>query len=253
MNATGNYELKIVAGDAALYQAAAKAIVDKIDTTFSEKNLFTIALSGGSAQHLYTLLTDDVSLRDRIPWANIHFFWGDERHVAPDHAESNFRMAYETMLSKIPVPPENIHRVHAEIADAEKAAAEYEQQIRSFFELQSGQIPRFDCVLLGMGPDGHTASLFPATAALHEKQRLVMANFVEKFQAYRITLTAHVINNAGIIIFVVSGENKAKTLKAVLKGEPQPELYPSQLIRPAHGKLLWLVEQSAAWPLSANK
>jgi 6-phosphogluconolactonase len=247
------HKIKIVAGETALYQTAADVIVERIAATLLEKEIFTIALSGGSAQNLYALLVNDASLRNRIPWAKIHFFWGDERHVAPNHADSNFRMANETMLSKVPVPPQNIHRVRAEAPDAGKAAAEYEQQIRAFFKLETGQYPCFDCVLLGMGPDGHTASLFPATAALHEKQRLVVANYVEKFQAYRITMTAAVLNNAGMVIFVVGGKKKAQTLKAVLEGEPQPDLLPSQLIRPSHGQLLWLVEQAAGSLLSLNK
>jgi len=252
MESTG-HEIKIVAGEKALYQAAGDVIVERITATLLKKEIFTIALSGGSAQNLYALLVNDASLRDQIPWAKIHSFWGDERHVAPKHVDSNFRMADETMLSKVPVPPQNIHRVRAEAPDAGKAAAEYEQQIRTFFKLQTGQYPCFDCVLLGMGPDGHTASLFPATAALHEKKRLVVANYVEKFQAYRITMTAPVLNNAGMVIFVVGGNNKAATLKAVLEGEPQPDLYPSQLIRPSRGQLLWLVEQAAASLLSLNK
>ena len=252
MRSTG-HEIKIVAGKTALYQMAADVIVERITATLLKKEIFTIALSGGSAQNLYALLVNDASLQDQIPWAKIHFFWGDERHVAPDHVGSNFRMANETMLSKVPIPPENIHRVRAEERDADKAAAEYEQQIREFFKLQTGQYPCFDCVLLGMGPDGHTASLFPATAALHEKQCLVVANYVEKFQTYRITMTAAVLNNAGMIIFVVGGNKKAQTLKAVLEGAPQPDLFPAQLIRPSHGKLLWLVEQSAAGLLSLDK
>jgi 6-phosphogluconolactonase len=252
MRSTG-HEIKIVAGETVLYQTAADVIIERITATLLKKEIFTIALSGGSAQNLYALLADDASLRDQIPWAKIHFFWGDERHVGPDHVDSNFRMANETMLSRVPIPPENIHRVRAEAPDAGKAAAEYEQQIRAFFKLQTGQYPSLDCVLLGMGPDGHTASLFPETAALQEKQRLVVANYVEKFQAYRITMTVPVINNAGMVIFVVGGKDKAQTLKVVLEGEPQPDLLPAQLIRPSHGKLLWLVEQSAAGLVSVNK
>jgi 6-phosphogluconolactonase len=253
MMKTIDREIKIIESETALYQTAADVIIETITATLAEKEIFTIALSGGSAKNLYALLADDASLRDRIPWADIHFFWGDERHVAPDHKDSNFRMANETMLSKVPIPPQNIHRVRAEDPDAGIAAADYEQQIRAFFKLHTGQYPSFDCVLLGMGPDGHTASLFPATAALQEKQRLAVANYVEKFDAYRITMTAPVLNNAGMVIFMVCGEKKAQTLKAVLEGEPQPDLFPAQLIRPSHGKLLWMVEQSAAGLLAVNK
>ena len=208
---------------------------------------FTIALSGGSTPSgLHALLANDPAVRDRLPWHHLHFFWGDERHVPPDHPQSNYRMAYDTLLSIAPVPAENIHRVPAEEPDAAVAAEKYEQELRAFFELEAGQLPRFDCILLGMGPDGHTASLFPATEALHETKRLVTANWVEKFKAYRITLTVPVLNRADLVIFLVSGADKAEALKAVLQGDYRPELFPAQLIQPGPEKLLWIVDRAAA-------
>ncbi len=134
-----------------------------------------IALSGGSTpKDLYTLLANDPKLREGIPWSKTHFFWGDERHVPPDHQESNYRMANEAMLSKVPVPQANVHRIKSENPDAAIAADDYERALRSFFQIRAGEFPRFDIVLLGLGPEAHTASLFPGTKALHEQQRLVV-------------------------------------------------------------------------------
>jgi 6-phosphogluconolactonase len=244
---SAKFNVQVVEDADALSRAAAAAIIGQITETLQEKEFSAIALSGGSTPKLlFTLLASDASFREQMEWDKIHFFWGDERHVPPDHLESNYRMTNEAMLSKVPVPEENIHRVRAEDPDASKVAVEYEQELISFFKLGAGELPRFDCVLLGMGPDGHTASLFPATTALNEQERLVVANWVEKFQAYRITMTAPVLNNAEDIIFLVSGEEKAETLREVLQGESQPDRLPSQLIQPTHGKLLWLVEQSTA-------
>ena len=206
-----------------------------------------MALSGGSTpKKMFAMLANDAALRNRMPWSRVHFFWGDERHVPPDHTDSNFRMTNEVMLSRVPVPPENIHRIRAENPDAGKAAEDYEQELREFFMLGPEQLPPFDCVFLGMGTDGHTASLFPGTKALQERKRLVVPNWVDKFQSYRITLTPPVLNNADLVIFLVSGEEKAQPLRTVLEGQKQPDRLPSQLIEPTHGKLLWLVDRAAA-------
>ena len=243
--------IQIVADVEAISRKAAEIIMGLMAETLNTKTHFSIALSGGSTpKSLFTLLADDVSLRTQVDWDKVHFFWGDERHVPPDHPDSNFRMAYEAMLSKVPVQETNIHRVRAEEQDASKAAEEYEDELRTFFNLKPGELPRFDCVLLGMGPDGHTASLFPGTEALSEQKRLVVSNWVKKFRTHRITLTAPAINNADCIIFLVSGEEKAEVLREVLEGENNPELFPSQLIKPNHGKLLWLVARSAAGKLN---
>jgi len=207
------------------------------------KGRFTVSLSGGSTPRgLYSRLAQDS--RD-LPWGKIYFFWGDERHVPPDDKDSNYRMVRETLLSQAPIPPENVFRMHAEEADAARVAEQYEQVIKKFFALKAGELPRFDLVLLGLGPDGHTASLFPHSAALQERSRLVVANWVEKFQHYRLTFTAPVINNAAEVMFLVSGAEKAAALRSVLKSDAPAEAFPAKLIQPAKGRLIWLLDRAA--------
>jgi 6-phosphogluconolactonase len=247
---TKSREIQIVENGEAVSRAAAEMIVSLALKKLKSEESFAVALSGGSTpKNMFAILANDAALRNQMPWDRVHFFWGDERHVAPDHTDSNYRMTNEAMLSRVPVPPENIHRIRAENPDAGKAAEEYEQELRGFFKLEMEQLPAFDCVFLGMGPDGHTASLFPGTKALHEPQRLVVSNWVAKLQSYRITMTTPVLNNADIVIFLVSGEEKAEPLRVVLEGQKQTDLLPSQLIEPTHGKLLWLVDQAAAGQL----
>lgn len=214
---------------------------------------FTVALSGGSTPRAMNCLLAAPPFFDTVPWSSIFFFWGDERCVPSDHKDSNYRMALETLLSKVPVPEGNIFRIPAENPDHERAAAEYEVMLRSFFLSVAPRtrtapfpdVPRFDLVLLGMGPDGHTASLFPNTTALHADDRLVVANYVDKLKAHRITLTARTINNARNVTLMAAGGDKAEPLKQVLEGGYQPDKYPSQLIRPQNGSLLWMVDESA--------
>jgi 6-phosphogluconolactonase len=155
-------------------------------------------------------------------------------------------MACEALLSKVPVPSTNIHRIRGEDPDAGKIAADYEREIRRFFKIEIGEVPRFNCVLLGMGSDGHTASLFPGTPALRESNHLVVANWVPKFNSFRITLTAPVLNNAECILFLVSGDEKADILKTVLEGPRAPVRYPAQLVQPKHGSVEWYLDRSAA-------
>jgi 6-phosphogluconolactonase len=185
-----------------------------------------------------------------MPWQQVHLFWGDERHVPPDDPSSNYGMTRKTMLEKVPIPRVNVHRISAEYSDAKKSAREYEELLRRFFRLEAQELPCFDCVLLGIGPDGHTASLFPGTKALVERKRLVVANWVERLQTYRITMTVPVLNNANHVFFLAAGENKAGILQEVLEGERDPERLPSQFIEPNHGKLVWLVDEAAASELS---
>ena len=244
---TENREIQIVENGEAVSRAAAEMMVSLALEKLKSKEPFAVALSGGSTpKNMFAILANDAALRNQMPWDRVHFFWGDERHVAPDHTDSNFRMTNEVMLSRVPVPPENIHRIRAENPDAGKTAEDYEQELRGFFKLEPEQLPAFDCVFLGMGPDGHTASLFPGTKALHERKQLVVSNWVAKFQSFRITLTAPVLNNADTVIFLVSGEEKAEPLRVVLEGQKQTDRFPSQLIEPTHGKLLWLVDRAAA-------
>jgi len=212
------------------------------------KGLFTVALAGGSTpKTLYELLGDENEpYRSQLCWEKIHFFWGDERHVPTDHPDSNYRMASEAMLSKVPLPARNIHRIKSEVDDAHEVAANYEQTLCEFFGLAVGEFPRFDLLLLGMGPDGHIASIFPYSDVINEKRRLVIATRIEKFKSYRITLTPPVLNNAAFVTFLVSGTTKAKALREVLEGDYYPTRFPAQLIRPTTGNLSWLVDCEAA-------
>jgi 6-phosphogluconolactonase len=245
-------EIEIVTDAEALYRAGAAEFVRQARAAVAAKGAFTVALSGGSTpKGLYALLATDPTLRAQAPWDNIHVFWGDERHVPPDDAESNYRMAYDAMLSKVPIPLANVHRITSEHPKASQAAEDYEQTLHAFFRPPAGQFPRFDLIFLGLGPEGHTASLFPGTKALHEEQRLVVSNWVGKFYTDRITMTPPILNNAACVIFLVSGEDKALPLKAVLEGHYEPEQLPAQLIRPSRGRLLWLADQLATSLLHA--
>ncbi|MFQ6104350.1 MAG: 6-phosphogluconolactonase [Candidatus Glassbacteria bacterium] len=237
-----------------LSKAAAEEFVSLEQEAIKQKGSFAVALSGGNTPRgLYSLLASEADpYRTQIRWDRVHFFWGDERNVSPDHPDSNFRMVMDALLSKVPVPAENIHRIKAEDADIEKAAGDYERLLRKVFSLKASKLPRFDLVLLGMGRDGHTASLFPLTDVLGERERLVAALYVEKLDSHRITLTIPVINNAACIVFLVSGGEKAETLKKVLHGKYQPEQFPAQAIRPTRGRLLWIVDSNAARLLNKN-
>jgi 6-phosphogluconolactonase len=240
-----NFELHIVANAEELSRVAAAKFIRQANEAVQARGMFTVALSGGSTpKNLYTLLASTMAWQ--APWERMHVFWGDERHVSPDHVDNNYRMTYEALLSKVPIPLANVHRCKSEQADAHSVADEYEQTLCTFFHLSLGQLPRFDLVLLGMGLDGHTASLFPGTEAVHEHQRLVVANWVEQFHAYRITMTFPVLNNAASVIFLVSGGEKAETVHRVLEGEAPPARFPARFVRPTHGRLLWLVDKDAA-------
>src|SRR5215470_6217756 len=215
------------------------------------RGAFSIALAGGSTpKMLYALLAEHPTLRNSLPWDKMQVFFGDERHVGPGHADSNFQMASDAMLSKVQLQPQQIHRIKGEYPDTSQAAAEYEDEIRRTFELGAGEFPRFDLILLGMGNEGHTLSLFPGTKALHEAQRVVTRNWIGKLYSERITLTAPAANAAANIIFMVTGSDKACALKAVLEGPHEPEQLPAQLIQPAQGSLAWLIDAAAGSMLS---
>ena len=211
---------------------------------------FSVALSGGTTPRALNQLLSSPAYIDRVDWAKIEFFWGDERCVAPDDPLSNYRMARETLLARLPVSESQIHRIPTELNDPEVVATRYDEELRSAFQLAAGQLPRFDLIYLGMGPDGHTASLFPHTQALSVTDRLVAANFVPKLDTSRITLTAPVINNAAVVAFLVAGQDKATALAAVLEGPADPEEYPAQLVAPVDGDVYWLVDQTAATQLT---
>lgn len=247
---TARLELRRQTTPQDLFQAAAEEVIRAATNAIAERGRFTIALAGGSTpRNLYTLIAANAS--SSLPWEQMFFFFGDERHVPPDDAESNYRMAQETLLSKVPAPAANVFRIPSENPDAAAAADAYEQTLRKFFALAPGEFPRFDLILLGMGPDGHTASLFPETAALQEKSRLVVANWVEKLKTSRITLTLPVLNAARCVVFLVSGMDKAAVLREVLEGNAPGEKYPSKLVQPGEGKLIWFVDRAAASELSA--
>jgi 6-phosphogluconolactonase len=248
---SSSFEIRKLTTPQELFSAAAEEVVRAAEESVAARGRFTIALSGGSTpKGLFNLLATNA--RSVLPWDRMFFFWGDERHVPPTDPDSNYRMAEEAMLSKIPVAAGNVFRVPAENPDAGAAAEAYEQTLRKFFQLEPGQLPRFDLILLGMGPDGHTASLFPGTAALQEKSRLVVANWVDKLKTSRLTLTLRVLNAARCVAFLVSGTDKAEALKAVLEGDAPGEQYPSKLVRPTDGKLIWLVDRAAASGLSSG-
>jgi len=241
----------------------------------------SIALAGGSTpRSLYRLLADPAApLRARIDWQAVHFFWGDERHVPPDHPDSNFRMAREAMLDHVQVPAAHVHRIAGEEPDAARAARLYERELIEVFGLRreaagggegaaggesaagnaAREWPRFDLVLLGLGEEGHTASLFPGSPLLADDalarpsaQALAAAVWVEKLHTWRITLTPPALDHAATVIFLVSGAAKAPALAAVLEGEWRPELYPAQVVAPVDGRLLWLVDRAAAAQLRSS-
>jgi 6-phosphogluconolactonase len=238
-----NAVIEIYTDPQSLAVEAADKFARLADSFVKETGLFSVALSGGSTPKAMFSILAEKPYAGRLPWRSIRFFWGDERAVQPDHADSNYRMADQTLLSKVAVPGENIYRIPAEDEDHERAAANYSATLRTFF---SAEWPRFDLIFLGMGADGHTASLFPGTSALQANDRIVAANYVEKFQSHRITLTTASINNARNVIFLVAGEDKSPALKEVIDGERNPGKYPSQLIEPRDGKLLWMVDEAAA-------
>jgi len=244
-------EIRILADGAAIAKRAAQEFVQAAASAVREKGSFNAVLAGGSTpKALYRLLVNDPTLRSQVPWDKIHLFFGDERHVAPDHADSNFRMATEAMISKAPIKPEQVTRIKGEYPDAEQAALEYEKAVKEYFKLKDGEYPRFDLVLAGMGNEGHTLSLFPGTKALHADRRIAVRNWVGKLYAERITLTAPVACNAAQIVFMVTGADKARALKAVLEGPFEPEQLPAQLLQPKNGRLLWLVDTAAGGMLS---
>lgn len=238
--------IQIAADADELARNAAEVLLTHSQDAILAKGVFTIALSGGSTpKRLYELLADpNQPFRDQFPWDQTHFFWTDERHVPPDHAESNYRMVLEAMLAHVPVPDVNVHRMFSERVDAHDTAFEYESQMRDFFNITNGEFPRFDFVLLGLGTDGHTASIFPSSEVLQEKRRLVAAPFVEKLKTHRLTMTLPVLNNGAQIIFLVSGEEKAQILRDVV--QVIPSQFPAQAVKPTNGELTWLVDSAAA-------
>jgi 6-phosphogluconolactonase len=235
--------IEVVPTAADLFHTAAEEFVSAGRAAIGAQGRFTVALSGGSTpKALYSLLAANYA---NFAWNRVFLFFGDERHVPPTDPESNYRMVNEALLTKIVIPAENVFRVTAENPDGAAAASDYEAQLRRFFELKPGEFPRFDLILLGVGPDGHTASLFPDSEALNEQTRLVVANWVAKFNTHRITFTFPVLNHAHEVMFLASGADKADMIQKVLEGKSNPPL-PSQRIEPSDGKLLWMLDEAAA-------
>jgi len=237
-----------------LARRIAQYLVEMVGEAVAGRGRARIAISGGSSPRAaFELLADPREpWRTRMPWNKLEIYWVDERAVPPDHPDSNYRMTREALLDHVPINPAQIYRMEGEL-DPHEAAARYESLLRNNFRLEGAESPRFDLVALGMGPDGHTASLFPHTAALHEMNRLVTANHVpQQKDSWRITLTWPVINHAASVFFQIGGAEKAENLKEVLTGERDPERLPSQLIRPSSGILTLLLDKAAAALLPAT-
>jgi len=230
-----------------LFHAAAQDFVESARAALARQPFFAVALAGGSTpQGLYETLATS-PYRDDVEWSRVQWFWGDERPVGPDHAESNYRMAYEALLSRIDVDPASVHRLRGEATALADAATEYEGTLATVFNATlDGPPPRLDYVLLGMGSDGHTASLFPQTAALDVNDRWIVANDVPQLGTSRLTMTYRLLNAAAAVSFLVTGESKAHVLHNVLHGPHDPHRLPSQAIRPTAGRLIWYVDRAAA-------
>ncbi len=244
-------EIQILDSAFSVSETAALHFIRICNASTKANGKFSVVLSGGSTpKGMLSLLATD-EYKKQIPWDKCHFFWGDERSVPPTHSDSNYKMATDALLSHIPVTSNQIYRMEAEKTDIHLAAQEYQNKIAAFFNSpNSGSPPQFDLLYLGMGPDGHTASLFPETSALDEKNKWVVPNFVPKFNTYRLTLTYLIINQAKNVIFLVAGKDKVPALKQVLQGPSAIDTYPSQGINPEKGSLLWLIDVDAAAELS---
>lgn len=241
-------KIETFAGADDLSKRAAAIFVEAARNAINARGVFSVALSGGSTpRKLYELLSDaNQPFCAQIAWQKAHFFFGDERHVLPGDKDSNFKMANEALFARVAeLPEENVHRVLTE-TDAADAANLYEDELRRFFQSETVEFPRFDLILLGLGADGHTASLFPNTAALDENARFFVENFVEKFGAYRLTLTFPVINNARRVLFLASGAEKARVLREILQPETREIKFPAQRVNLVDGDLLWLIDEAAA-------
>jgi len=224
-----------------LAEAAAGDFAEKAKKAIAERGRFAVALAGGSTpEAAYKILASEYGESTDLDWNRVHVFFGDERTAPPDHEDSNYRMASETLLDHVSVG--SVHRMRGELPPDE-AAADYEEELRSFFGAEDP--PRFDLIMLGIGGDGHTASLFPETEALEVTDRLAVANSVPKLETTRLTLTAPVINAARAVTFLVAGEDKAEALREILEGDAGPRAYPAKLVRP-DGDLTWMVDRAAA-------
>jgi 6-phosphogluconolactonase len=236
--------VQVLPTEAEITRAAAELFVREAAAAIALRGQARVAISGGSTpKSAFQLLAAEYA--DQVAWDKLQLFWVDERCVPPDHPESNYGMTKAALLDKVPLAAENVHRMEGEL-DPDEAAARYESEIRNSFKLEGAETPTFDLILLGLGPDGHTASLFPHTEGLNEMARICIANHVPQKDAWRMTLTWPVIVQGRRVAFLIEGEEKAEIVETVFTGAYQPETYPAQLIRPAGGQLLLLLDQAAA-------
>jgi 6-phosphogluconolactonase len=285
---TASPDIHIVPDVAAVWDEAARRFAAAAREAVAARGRFMVALSGGSTpEGLYRELASRHGTSGEshaaldVPWKATHIFFGDERYVPHDDPQSNYRMAREALLDHVPIPAGQVHPMPTDAPDPQAAAAQYEKTLAGEFQGAQGKVlstqysvlstqnpalsteysvlstssplPRFDLILLGMGPDGHTASLFPGSDAIHETRRLVVAPWVEKFKTFRMTLTPPVLCNARAVVFLLSGAAKADTLRDVLEGPYDPLRLPSQVVRPIDGRLTWLVDQAAATKLTHQR
>ena len=236
---------RVFSTPAEVARAAAELFTSAVAAAANERGIARVAISGGTTPKAMFALLASEPFASQVLWDKLDLYWVDERCVPPNDAESNYRMTHETLLSKVPLPAERVHRMEGEL-EPEVAAARYEATIRNGFKLEGAETPTFDLVLLGMGDDGHTASLFPHTEALNDMTHIVVANHVPQKDTWRVTLTWPVINQSREVAFLIEGEKKAQVLHEVFQGPYQPETYPSQIIRPASGKLTLLLDTAAA-------
>jgi 6-phosphogluconolactonase len=232
--------VEILPDESHLAEAAADRFVGIVEATLRYRQIADVALAGGSTPRAMNALLSASPRRSHVAWDRIRFFFGDERSVPPDDPESNYRMTRETLFDPLGIPPERIFRIHGE-DDPQTAAEEYAEVLVR----ELGSRPRFDLLYLGMGPDGHTASIFPGTFSAIDDAKLVVAIWVEKFKTWRITLTPHVINDATHVVITAGGASKADALHAVLDGPYEPDTYPVQLVAPQDGELHWFIDEAA--------
>lgn len=240
--------LNILPSTEEIFKEAAQVFMTAANEAINQKGYFTVALTGGSSpEGLYRLLSED-QYKEQIDWSKVLVFWGDERWVSLDHELSNAKMSYESLLKNVPVLSANVFPMYEDGMEPEVFASKYNELLKE----KLGNDGVMDLILLGMGGDGHTASLFPGTAVLEEKEKWVSAYYLDAQQMYRVTLTAPFINKARRILVMAFGEAKAEALKQVLKGAYNPSLYPAQLLAPLHGELLFMVDEKAAEYLKGN-
>jgi len=238
--------IKVLEDQASFVNYAASRIAQMAIATLEVNPTFSLVLTGGSTPvPIYERLAHP-NFANAIDWQRVRIFFGDERCVPPDHLDSNFGMAHKTLLQHVPIPEEQIHRLKGEM-NPQSAALEYETTVRTFLDQHP---PGFDLMLLGMGDDGHAASLFPGTDAINEKERWVIAHHVDKLDAWRLTMTPPLLNRSENVMFIVTGSSKSAALRQVLEGDFQPMLYPAQIIRPDNRMLTWVVDSAAAEELT---